>query len=55
MAGSVSKERTKPHTIRASDKTIHKLKIVAAYKKQNQEQVLKSLLKEELTKLNINI
>ena len=50
----IGQEKIKPRTIRASDKTIRQLKIVGAYTKRNQEQVLKSLLKEELKRLDIH-
>ena len=50
----ISQEKIKPRTIRTSDKTIRQLKIVGAYTKRNQEQVLKSLLKEELKRLDIH-
>lgn len=51
----IGKEKIRPRTVRASDKTMQQLKIIGAYTKRNQEQVLKSLLKEEMAKLNIII
>jgi len=49
----ITRDEIKTKTMKASDETFKKLKIVGAHTQRTQNQVLSDLLKEEFIRLNI--
>jgi len=50
----INQGKTRPRSIRCSNETFGLLKVVGAVREQNHEQVLSSLLNEEITNLKLN-
>jgi len=50
----INQGKTRPRSIRCSNETFRQLKVVGAVREKSHEQVLSSLLQEELTKLKLN-